>query len=245
MENINLHTYGRSTVNGSWWINQNRIVNRLYYVNSGKARVTYSSMEYELTAGNLYVIPGCKTFHPLNAWNFDHTYFDFYYSRILNNEKIIELDEGTGLAKNFFDYVNDLIKNDSERNAFPAMEHFLCGFFSLCECQKISLPYITNPTVTEALSLIHTECADVSTKILAQKLNIDESYFIRIFSSVTGITPMKYIRAYRVSMGKQLIRNGASIAEAAEKCGYASPSSFYNAVKAELNISPSDFKEEH
>jgi AraC-like DNA-binding protein len=220
-------------------------VNRLYFVNSGSATVRIGAKEWVLTEGHFYVLPRSESFVPMAALEFDHTYFDFYYSRILNNEKIIELDEGTGLANNFFDYVNDLIKNDSERNAFSAMEHFLCGFFSLCECQKIPLPYITNPTVTEALSLIHTECADVSTKILAQKLNIDESYFIRIFSSVTGITPMKYIRAYRVSMGKQLIRNGASIAEAAEKCGYASPSSFYNAVKAELNISPSDFKEEH
>ncbi len=242
MKSIGIYTYGRSTVNGAWWVNQNRIVNRLYYVNSGKARISNSSLEYELTAGKIYIIPACQTFRPLNAWNFDHTYFDFYHSRIFKNDNIIEIDESATNASYFFNYINSQIESDCEGKAREAMEYFLSGFFKLLESGGMELPYITNPIVTKALSLIHADFAEICTKTLAQKLSIDESYFIRLFSSVIGITPMKYIRAYRVSKAKELIRNGSSIAEAAEKCGYASPSSFYNAVKAELNISPSELK---
>jgi AraC-like DNA-binding protein len=53
---------------------------------------------------------------------------------------------------------------------------------------------------------------------------------------------MKYIRACRVSYGKQLLQNGATVEEAAEKCGYSSAASFYNATTAEFNISPSKLR---
>ena len=53
---------------------------------------------------------------------------------------------------------------------------------------------------------------------------------------------MKYIRTVRVFRGKEIIEQGASVDEAAAKCGYSSPSAFYNAVMAELHISPSAFK---
>ncbi|MBR6603345.1 MAG: helix-turn-helix transcriptional regulator [Clostridia bacterium] len=242
MKNISIYAYGRKTVNGAWWINQNHIVNRLYYVNSGTALISNSSFEFELTAGKIYIIPGCRTFCPLNAWNFNHTFFDFFHSRIFQTNKIIEIDEVITKSKSFFDYINFQIENDKEMKIREAMEPLLSGYFSLLEKQGFELPFITNEIIIKALQHIHTEPADVCTRSLAQRLNIDESYFIRLFSSVVELTPMKYIRAYRVSKAKELIQNGESVAEAAEKCGYASPSSFYNAVKAELNMSPSELK---
>lgn len=244
MKRINLYAYGRSTVQGVWSIDSNRIVNRLYYVNSGTAHISHAALEYELVPGKIYIIPQSQTFRPLNAWTFDHMFFDFYHSRILRHDKIIELDEKKLSAKGLFEYFNFLIANDLEKKAHDTMEYFLSGFISALECQNFRLPYITNATITQAINLIHSDCSDISTKLLAKKLNLDESYFIRLFSSIMGMTPMKYIRAYRVSYGKELIRNGASIAEAAEKCGYASPSAFYNAVKAELHMSPSELKKQ-
>ncbi|MBR2485261.1 MAG: helix-turn-helix domain-containing protein [Clostridia bacterium] len=149
------------------------------------------------------------------------------------------------LRENFVEwwrYVHFQIENDKEMKIREAMEPLLSGYFSLLEKQGFELPFITNEIIIKALQHIHTEPADVCTRSLAQRLNIDESYFIRLFSSVVELTPMKYIRAYRVSKAKELIQNGESVAVAAEKCGYASPSSFYNAVKAELNMSPSELK---
>jgi AraC-like DNA-binding protein len=104
------------------------------------------------------------------------------------------------------------------------------------------LPYIPNPLITKAINIIQSEFSSISTKTIAEKLNVDESHLIRLFSSVMGISPMKYIRALRISHGRKLIENGHSISEAAEMCGYSSPSSFYNAVKSELGITPSEMK---
>ena len=78
MNQISLYTYGRYTANDAWYIDYSRVVNRLYYVNSGTAQILNSSEKYTLTAGKIYIIPQCRIFRPLGAEEFDHTYFDFY-----------------------------------------------------------------------------------------------------------------------------------------------------------------------
>lgn len=242
MIRANIISYGRCTVEGKWRIERNRTVNRLYYVNSGSAVILNGKKEYALTAGKVYLIPRCKNFEPLNASGFDHTFFDFYSSLVLRPDKIIEFDQGPFSAEAFFKYINKLLEDDTERRHGKSLELFLSGFLSMIEAECPKLLRVTKPSLTRALELIHTEYRSVTTEILAKKLNLDKSYFIRIFSSEMGMAPMKYIRAVRVSQGKALIQNGMSISEAAEKCGYSSPSAFYNATVAEIGMPPSVFK---
>ena len=241
MNEINLYAYGRNTAQGKWHIDYNRVVNRLYYVNSGSAVIFNGADEYMLEAGNTYIIPQCKAFQPINAFDFDHTYFDFYSSKVLNPGILIKLNKSKIDSAFFFEFINELIKKGN-KNDLKAMEAFLFGFLSVIDNNCGPLPYITNPLITSAINIIYNDFSTVTTKAIAQKLNIDESYFIRLFSSIMGISPMKYIRALRISHGKELLKNGCSISDAAEKCGYSSSSSFYNAVKSELGIIPSELK---
>lgn len=241
MNEINLYAYGRNTTQGKWHIDYNRIVNRLYYVNSGSALIFNGSDEYSLEAGKTYIIPQCKSFQPMDSVNFDHTYFDFYSSKVLKSNMLIELDKTKIDSVRFFEFINTLIEKGNPKDDLKAMEAFLVGFLSATD-KRVALPYITSPLITKAINIIHSDFSSASTKTVAVELNIDESYLIRLFSSAMGTSPMKYIRALRISHGKDLIQNGCSISEAAEKCGYSSSSAFYNAVKAELGIIPSQFK---
>ena len=240
MKNIRLCVFGRRNVNGAWGINPTRIVNRLYYVNSGKAIISYAHHNYTLVGGKIYIIPQGHDFHTVDAVEFDHTFFDFYNSQILRHDTILEFDKTDLNSEALFSHINSLIASDQHKELRAEIEYFLCGYLSVLD-KKYSLPYVSNSSVTEAVSLIHREPTALSTKLLAKTVNLDESYFIRLFSSVMGITPMKYIRACRIAYGKQLLQSGASVAEAAEKCGYASASSFYNAMKSELHVSPIEF----
>lgn len=241
MEKIRLYAYGKSTENGAWYIDKSRIVNRLYYVNSGKAVISFAHKEHTLVGGKLYIIPQCNDFFTVEAKDFDHTFFDFYNSQILRCDKILEFDKNDLNAEALFNYLNFLIASDPNKQLYDSVKYFLYGFLNLLE-KSYPIPYIINSYITDAVNLIHGECFSLSTKQLAKKLNLNESYFIRMFSSVMGITPMKYIRACRVSYGKQLLQNGATVEETAEKCGYSSAAAFYNATTAELNISPSKLK---
>lgn len=242
MKETDLYAFGRSTVQGRWEIDRNRIVNRLYHVNAGIAAIRSGAKEYRLTAGKTYMIPQCKNFSPVYAENFDHTYFDFYTARILNPENIIEIGADVPCANAFFTYVNGLIEQHPNKEIHHAMEQFLSGFLAWLNDTYAPLPFVSDAALTEAIRMIHREYPSITTGLLAKKLNLNESYFIRLFSSAMGISPMKYIRAIRVSHGKSLIQNGMSVTEATEQCGYSSPPAFYNAMKAELGIAPSEIR---
>lgn len=242
MKETDLYAFGRSTVQGRWEIDRSRIVNRLYHVNAGIAAIRSGAKEYRLTAGKTYVIPQCKNFSPVYAENFDHTYFDFYTARILNPENIIEIGADVPCANAFFTYVNGLIEQHPNKEIHHAMEQFLSGFLTLINDVFAPLPYILNASLTEAVRIIHNEYPCITTARLAKKLNLNESYFVRSFTAAMGLSPMKYIRAIRVSYGKSFMQNGMSVTEAAEKCGYSSSSAFYNAMKAELGIAPSEIR---
>ncbi len=244
MKDISLYVYGRAVVEENWQINKNRAVNRLYYVNAGRATVYHGSAEYTLIPGRVYILPQCKEFHPILAERFDHTFFDFYSLRTLNPQRIIEPNVDRLGAKAFFSYINSLIESDPKRRLAGAMKELLCGFLSLMEADGQPLPFITNEAITRAIERIHSDYAQICTKRLANELNLNESYFIRLFGKTMGISPMKYIRAVRVSNGRALLRQGVGVAEAAERCGYSSPASFYKATREELGLSPSALRYE-
>jgi hypothetical protein len=117
MNSIILYTYGRSTVNGCWQIDKSRIVNRLYYVNSGSAVIETTSHKYSLAAGKIYIIPQCKSFSPISANSFDHTYFDFYSSRVMRRNTLIELNKNAFDSDIFFEYINRLIDKGTDKTA--------------------------------------------------------------------------------------------------------------------------------
>lgn len=242
MQNINLYAYGRATVNNAWPARHGFIVNRLYYVNSGSALIHNANREQTLVKGKIYIIPQCHNFKPVDAFSFDHTFFDYFSLRVLDPNKIVEIDASAFALDRFFDYINELIEQDPAQNNHKAIQQLLCGILSVIDRQYTPLPYITNTTVMRAIDIIYESYANITTKALAQRLNINESHFIRLFHSTMGISPMKYIRACRVLNGKELLYGGASVAEAAERCGYSSPSAFYKAVKICLSQSPSDLK---
>jgi AraC-like DNA-binding protein len=135
-----------------------------------------------------------------------------------------------------------VIEADAAQSALPAMRALLAGFIRLIEAMHTEDLYIASPYVMQAVNRIHSDYPSVTTKTLAAELNLNESYFIRLFTEHMGLSPMKYIRTVRVFRGKELIEGGAGVDEAAAKCGYSSPSAFYNAVMAELHLSPSAFK---
>ena len=243
MNNVKLHSYGRKKVNGRWEIDVKRSLNRLYYVNSGTATVQTALYRHTLTEGRLYLIPECRSYSPVDSFDFDHTYFDFYSSRILSPDSIIEISDKLAEGEAFFTFVNRMLELIPDRSAqIKAMERHLCGFLSTIDTDDAPLPYVTNSFVTRAVDAIHRSCATVSTESLALERRINESYFIRIFRAAMGISPGKYIRACRAMYGKELLECGHSVNEASELCGYSSPSAFFKAIKTELHTTPSSIK---
>lgn len=242
MEKIKLQGYGRNIVNGKWYVNSNYVVNRLYYVNSGNAQIHNAASVWELLKGKMYIIPKCNDFQPVSAELFDHTFFDYYSTRLIRPDTIIEIDTAKFPVAGFFDFLNSVIEKNTDKKNFETTEQLLYGFLSIIEENTPTIPYVRNPIIAAAVEIIDKSYPTVTTDSLASSLNLNKSYFIRLFKATMGISPMKYIRRCKVIQGKRFLCEGESVEKAAEKCGYSSASSFYKAVKEEFHMSPSQLR---
>lgn len=236
---VSLFVFDRAVVNGAWELDSNRIVNRLYYVNSGYAKVHSASKEYVLKSGYLYLFPQCSDLKTIESKDFDHTYFDFMSPYIIDDKAFIEIKVTDPFLKNIIESLNLIV---NKRNVYKETAYFLLeGLFDYIK-KTHGVPLAKEDFVSEAVRLIHKSPNDYNVKVLAEYLNVNEHHFIRTFKKTTGVTPMNYIRSCRLSNALSGLKKGISVREVSEECGYLSPSAFSTAFKREYGYLPKDVK---
>ena len=79
---------------------------------------------------------------------------------------------------------------------------------------------------------------------LAKDAGISPTVLLRSFTKAVGCTPHTYQMARRVDRGRQLLRNGSSIVEAALLCGFVDQSHFTRVFKRWTGATPARYREE-
>ena len=64
----------------------------------------------------------------------------------------------------------------------------------------------------------------------------------RKLKALIGRTPIEYLRAYRLAKAGELLREGLSVAEVAERTGFSSQAYFATCFKAHFGVTPSDYR---
>ena len=87
---------------------------------------------------------------------------------------------------------------------------------------------------------------DFSNNITADELailcNMSTSNLTRLFSSVTGKTPIQYLHDTRIAYAKaEIARGEQDLTALAERCGYADIFSFSRSFKKSVGVSPSKY----
>lgn len=79
---------------------------------------------------------------------------------------------------------------------------------------------------------------------LAQRINLSESYFRRLFKQITGYTPVQYQHWVKVNKAKDLLLSGqCNVSEAAFQLGFENVYYFSRLFKRVAGISPSVYLE--
>ena len=94
----------------------------------------------------------------------------------------------------------------------------------------------------EVLDFINESfCDDISSATLSRKFGYDETYFCRKFKTVTGLSPMIYIRILRLEKAKKLIKSGCALSSVWCECGFSESGYFSRCFKKHYGITPKEY----
>ncbi|SFW85159.1 AraC family transcriptional regulator [Amycolatopsis australiensis] len=78
---------------------------------------------------------------------------------------------------------------------------------------------------------------------MAAAADLSSFHFLRVFKAATGQTPYRFLTRIRVERAcRHLERGELSVTEIAQACGFATPSRFASAFRAQLGLSPSAYR---
>lgn len=96
----------------------------------------------------------------------------------------------------------------------------------------------------KVLEFIELEYSNpITLEDLSNKMNLNPKYFTKIFSEMTGKSPIQYLNSYRIEMAcNMLLTTNLSITDICLNCGFNDLSYFIKTFKKEKNISPKKFR---
>lgn len=81
--------------------------------------------------------------------------------------------------------------------------------------------------------------------MICDELNINKSYFCKIFKSETGYTFTNYLNIFRVEKSKNLLKNpNMSLLDVAVSVGFNSQNYYSSVFKKITNKTPLEYKQE-
>ncbi|MBO5006911.1 MAG: helix-turn-helix domain-containing protein [Clostridia bacterium] len=84
---------------------------------------------------------------------------------------------------------------------------------------------------------------DLNTETRCRKFSYSTGHFCRKFKRATGVTPMTYLKIYRLEQALQKLKEGnQSIGEIAALCGYSDANYFTRCFKAHYGVPPRYYK---
>ena len=107
-----------------------------------------------------------------------------------------------------------------------------------------ALAALADDQLSRALQSMHVSPAtDWTLDALAQKAGMSRSSFVRRFTSVLGVSPMRYLTQWRLSRARQLLaQSEAPAGEVAARVGYASEAAFSRAFRDHFDVPPAAFR---
>ncbi len=95
-----------------------------------------------------------------------------------------------------------------------------------------------------AIKAINSEYTspDLTVSRLAEMCGVSETYLRRVFSRIYGTSPLSYINGLRISRAKEMLESRLySVAEVAQRSGFADIKYFSTAFKRSVGVTPSDY----
>lgn len=82
---------------------------------------------------------------------------------------------------------------------------------------------------------------EFSIEVLAKQMNMSRSSFYRKIKAITGLTPVDYLKNFRLDYSARLLADGMRVTEVAIQSGFTSSSYFAKCFKAKFGMIPKEY----
>lgn len=214
---------------------------RIYYVCGGKAWFRQGEEEVQLKKGWLYILPVMQSYSlrhdvkdPLEVLWF-HVELDLSMGRDFTAVEICEEEDLYYLLKSI-----QVIQRDPV--SFEDVNRLFDIFLKRLE-QRLTLYRTGSRRMNRVLSYIDEHIADdPEIQELAACAGMERSYFTRRFKEIFKMCPRQFVYTRKMSVGAKALLEGATVREAAEKCGYSDEKAFTRAFKRYMEVTPGEYK---
>lgn len=231
----------------------------LHYILEGKGRYYVGDTQYELQAGQGFLIePEIQTFYQADQgdpWTYLWVGFSGSHAKeylkdigINSRQLIFRCGHGAELKQ----LVINMLKNNtsSTTNQF-LLESLLYSFFSiLAQDIDISPPTSANEEniyIRKAIEYIHNNYSNnIKVTDIADYVCIDRSYLYRLFRQNMSLSPQDYLANYRITRAAELLSiTDLPIGGVALSCGYQDALVFSKAFKLKRGVTPSQYRKKN
>lgn len=231
----------------------------LHYILEGKGRYCLDDAQYELQAGQGFLIePQTQTFYQADReepWTYLWVGFDGGHAREylkdlgLNSRQLIfQCSHGEELKQ----LVVSMLKNNtsSTTNQF-LLEGLLYSFFSVLAQDLDVLSSAEsnddNLYIRMAIQYIHNNYSNsIKVSDIADYVCIDRSYLYKLFRQNLNLSPQDYLANYRITRAAELLTlTDLPVGGVALSCGYKDPLVFSKAFKAIQGITPTQYRKKN
>lgn len=209
----------------------------IHYVVSGSGIFRIGDKEYTVGKDDFFVIPPyVETYYQANEnnpWNYIWVGFTASDALPAPLPDVMHCPE----ARSIFTAMKDCEKHEASRSAFLTAK--LWEFFTLL----LRTSEQPGGYVEAALTCIHSEYMNgITVEEIAQRLNLDRTYFSTLFKKQVGVSPKQYLLAYRMQLAAKLMcENQSSVTVAAYSVGYSDIFTFSKMFKQHHGMTPSEY----
>ena len=240
---FNIYEYGEEQCNSGYgfgpYIRQTYF---LHYVYSGKGVFRAEGREYQLRAGQMFLIlPGQLTYYEADKndpWFYRWISFDgglcetMLHSAGLSIESPVLADNALGSAGKA---IEKIVSGGAVSHA-----RLMSGFWDFADSLPQSKTSAPDRRIRRARAYIHSHYMEqLSVGEIAAAVNIDRCYLSRLFKEYEGIPPQEYLIRYRMRIAQSLLLDtDYDIAAVARLVGYEDVLNFSKRFKSRFGISP-------
>ena len=234
-----LHT-GSLIVPQKWVPNVTSGINRLYYIHGGEGGYLKNGNLIPFQTGRLYLIPSSAniyTYAPSHEGRLVHSFANFELLPPILSKEVLSIDP---LEDPLYNAALELFcaisKKSTLNGSIDENERELLSsaviYLSERAALKSDAKILDDNIVLYALETMHSRF-DEKIKIsdIAAACYMSNDGFIRRFTKALGETPYVYLKKLRLRHAAALRKTGATLDEAAEKCGYSDATALLHAIK--------------